>query len=107
VQAIIEIEESPYTFLVSDVVEIMGYGVGEKGKLVAHKKVMNVQGGTVHGVPIYEGCVSVDINKSKDDEYVLFRSVEMNDPPIRKIGEVVGHFIMWPTKFLCPSYVQL
>ena len=106
-QAIVETEASPYTFSVSDVVEIMGYGVGEEGKLVAHGKVMNLQGGTVHGVPIHQGCVSVEVNKSVDDEYVLFASVEMDDPPIRKIGEAVGNFIMWPTEFLRPACVQL
>lgn len=106
-QAVIETEASSYTFSVSDVVEIMGYGVGEEGKLVAHGKVMNLEGGTVHGVPIYQGCVSVEVNKSIDDEYVLFASVEMDDPPIRKIGEAVGNFIMWPTEFLRPACVQL
>ena len=72
VQAVIEIGESPSTFLVSDVMKIMGYGVGEEGKLVAYGKVINVQRRTVHGVPIYEGCVFVEVNKSEDDEYVLF-----------------------------------
>ena len=106
-QAVIETEALPYTFLILDVVEIMGYGVNEEGKLVAHGKVMNLEGGTVHGVPIYQRCVSVEVNKSVDDEYVLFASVEMDDPPIRKIGEAVGNFIMWPTEFLRPACVQL
>ena len=44
VQAVIEVRESPSTFLISDVVKIIGYGVGEEGKLVAHGNVMNVQG---------------------------------------------------------------
>jgi hypothetical protein len=85
----------------------MGYGVGEEAKLVAHGKVMNLEGGTVHGVPIYQGCVSVEVNKSVDDEYTLFVSVEMDDPPIRKIGQAVGNFIMWPKEFLRPACVQL
>ena len=93
-QEVIVIGESPSTFSVEDVVEIMGYGVGEKGKLVAHGKVTNVQGGTVHGVPIYEGCVSVEVYKSEDDEYVFFRSVEIDDPYIRKIDEAMGDFIL-------------
>ena len=99
-QEVIVIGESPSTFSVEDVVEIMGYGVGVEGKLVAHGKVTNVQEETVHEVPIYKGCVSVEVHKSEDDDYVFFRSVEMNDPPIRKIGEAVGYFILWPTEFL-------
>ena len=94
------IGESPSTFSVEDVVEIMGYGVGEEGKLVAHGKVTNIQGGTVHGVPIYEGCVSVEVARSEKDEYVISNSVEMDDPPIRKIGEAVENFILWLMEFL-------
>lgn len=74
--------------------------MGEEGKLIAHRKIMNVQGGTVYKVPIYEGCISVEVNKSEDDEYVLFRTVKMDDLPIRKMEEVVGNFILWPTKYL-------
>jgi hypothetical protein len=54
----------------------------------------------LHGAIIYEGCVSLEVQKCEHDEYVLFISVEMDDPPLRKIGEVVGNFIMWPTEFL-------
>ena len=44
---------------------VMGYGMGEEGKLIAHGKVMSVQRGTVHRVPIYEGYVSVEVKKAK------------------------------------------
>ena len=63
----------PSTFSVENVVGIMCYGVGEEGKLIAHKKDINVEGNMVHGVLIYEGCVSMEVHKSEDDEYVLFR----------------------------------
>ena len=33
----------PATFSVQDVVEVMGYGVGEDGKLVAYRKMINVE----------------------------------------------------------------
>jgi hypothetical protein len=46
-------------------VEIMCYEVGEEGKLIAHKKVINIEGTTVHEVPIYEGCVSLKVHKAK------------------------------------------
>ena len=62
---------------------------------------------TVHEIPIYEECVSMVVYKNEDDEYILFKSVEMDDPPMRKIGEVVRNFILWPTKFLRHPYVQL
>ena len=35
----------------------------------------------MHGVSIYEGCVSVEVARSEEDEYVIFRSVKMDDPP--------------------------
>ena len=88
VQAVIEIKESSYTFSVLDVVEIMGYGVGEEGKTIRYGKVMNLQGGTVHEIPIYQGCVSVEVNKSENDEYVIFRSMEIDDSSKWKIGEL-------------------
>ena len=106
-QEVIVLGESPSTFSVKDVVEIMGYRVGGEGKLVAHGKVINVQGETVHELPIYEGCISVKVHKSEDDEYVIFRSVEIDDPPIRDIREAMRNFILWPTEFVRHACVQL
>ena len=51
----------PSTFSVEDVLEIIGYRVSEEGKLVAYGKVMNVEGGTLYEITIYEGCVSVEV----------------------------------------------
>ena len=95
-------EEPPpaSSFLVHDVVKIMGCGVGEEGRVVAHGKVINVKGGIVHGVSIYAGCVSAEVKCCEDDDYVLFKSVETDDPPIRKMRELVGNIILWPTEFL-------
>ena len=84
----------------------MGYGVGEEGKLVAHGKVKNEEEGILHGAIIYEGCVSSEVQKCEDDEYVIFKSVELDDPPLRKIGEAVENFIMWPTEFLRHATMQ-
>lgn len=61
----------------------------------------------MYEVSIYEGCISVEVNKSEDDEYVLFRTVKMDDPPIRKMEEVVRYFILWPTKYLRHVFRQL
>ena len=44
----------------------------------------------------------MEVHKSEDNEYVLFRSVEIDDPPIQKIGEAVGNFILWPTRVSTP-----
>ena len=99
VVATTEEQSKPLTFSVDDLVKLMGYGVGEEEKLVAHEKVKNVEGGTLHGAIIYEGSVSLEVQKSEDDEYVIFKSMEMDDPPLRKIGEAMGSFIMWPTEF--------
>lgn len=53
-----------------------------------------MEGETVHEIPIYEEYVSMVVYKNEDDEYILFKSVEMDDPPMRKIGEVVRNFIL-------------
>ena len=37
----------------------------------------------------------------------FFKSVEMDDPPMRKVGEDVGNFILWPTEFLCYACMRL
>ena len=106
VVATTEEQSKPPTFSADDLVELMGYGIGEEGKLVVHGKVKNVEGGILHGAIIYEGCVSLEMQKSKDDEYILFKNVEMDDLPLRKIGEAVGNFIMWPTEFLRHPIMQ-
>ena len=94
--ALIVIREPPppFTFLVNDVVEIMGYKVGEEEKLIAHGKMINVERRTVHEVPIYEGCLSMEMHKSEDDEFVIFKCVEMGNPPMRKIGKIVENFLL-------------
>ena len=84
----------PFTFSKEDVVEVMNYEVDEEGKLVAHGKVMNVEGETMHEIIIYAGCVSMEVQKNENNEYVIFRSVEMDDPPIQKIEEAIGNFIL-------------
>ena len=60
----------------------------------------------MHGVIIYEGCVSLESQKNEDDEYVIFKSVKIDDLPLQKIGEAVEIFIMWPTEFLRHATMQ-
>jgi len=62
--------------------------------VVAHKKMANIEGGTLHKVIIYECCVSLEVRMCHNYEYNLFKSVELDDPSIKKIGEVVTNFIM-------------
>ena len=48
--------------------------------------------------------------KSHDDEYDLFKNVELDDTLIKKIEEgysLIGNFIVWPTKCLRYAYVGL
>ena len=78
----------------------MNYVGRRGGKTRSIWKNEECGGGTLHDAIIYEGCVSLEVQKSENNEYILFKSVEMDDPPLRKIGEVVGNFIMWPTEFL-------
>jgi hypothetical protein len=49
---------------------------------------------TLHEIIIDKSRVSLKVQRSHNDEYVLFKSVELDDPPIKEIGEVIGNFIM-------------
>ena len=62
--------------------------------------------GTLHDAITYKDYVSLEMQKYEDDEYVLFKSVKMDDPLLRKIGESVENFIMWPTEFLRHATMQ-
>ena len=53
----------------------------------------------MHGATIYEDCVFLEVQKNEDDEYVLLRSMKMDDPPLRKITDAMKNFIIWPTEF--------
>ena len=48
----------------------------------------------LHRVLIYKTCMSLEVQRSHDDEYVLFKSVKLNEFPMKKIGEVVKNFRM-------------
>ena len=41
--------------------EVMGYEKGEDEKMITHSKTKNVEGGTLHEVIIYKGCVSLEV----------------------------------------------
>lgn len=62
----------------------MSYAVGEEEKLVAHIEMINVEGYLLHKVTIYEGYMSSEMQKSHNDEDVLFKSVDwMTLPCVR------------------------
>jgi len=91
---------SPSQFCKGDVVEIMGVADGEQEHVVGIGKVVNLEGAKLHGVTIPKGCVSVEVQKSNNDDYLLYSNVDLDNPPITKMGQVVGSFILWPTQFL-------
>jgi hypothetical protein len=78
----------------------MGLEEGEEEKVVAWGKVVNVAGASLHGRTIFPGLVSVEVTKSLDDNYGLFASVDLDDPPVTLVGQAVGHFVLWPTEFM-------
>jgi hypothetical protein len=86
-------------------VEVMGFALEEEEKVVAIGKVKNVEGGSLHGVTIEEGCASVQITKSLDLVYMLFKNIDLDDPAVTTIGQAHGNFILWPTEFLRHSSV--
>ncbi len=91
---------SPPEFKMFDVVEIMGIAVGEEELVVGIGKVMNLEGASLHGETIPEGCVSVEVQESNNDKYEIYKSVNLDDPPISTMGRAVKSFILWPTQFL-------
>ena len=91
---------SPSEFSKGDVVEIMGVADGEEEQVVGIRKLIDLEGARLHGVTISESCVSVEVQKSNNDDYLFYSSVELDDPSITKMGQVVDSFILWPTQFL-------
>ena len=87
-------------FVAGDIVQIMGIGVDEESLLVGEGRVTTLPGGTLHGVVIAKGTVSLVVLQSHDDKYVLYKPLMRDDPPVSKIGDAVGQFILWPTKCL-------
>ena len=79
---------------------LKGIEEGEEDKVVALGKVKNVAGASLHGKTIIAGTVSVEVQKSLDDDYSLFAPVDLDDPPVTLVGEAVGHFVLWPTEFM-------
>jgi hypothetical protein len=90
----------PSEFRMFDVVEIMGIADGEEEQVVGIGKMINLEGAKLHGATVPEGCVSVEVQKSNNDDYILYSSVDLDDPPITTIGQAVASFILWPTQFL-------
>ena len=58
-------------------------------------------------VIIYEGCMFLVVQRSHSDGYNLFKSIKLDDPPIKKIGEVVINSIILSTEFLRHACVEL
>ena len=87
-------------FVKDDIVKVLEFEAEGDAKVIAKAKVMNVVGSLLHGSQICEGVVSIHIMKSYNDQYELYESVELDDPLIRRIGEVVGNLVLWPVEFL-------
>ncbi len=87
-------------FVAGDIVQIMGIGVDEESLLVGEGRVTTLPGGTLHGVVIAEGTVSLAVLQSHDDKYMLYKPLMLDDPPVSKIGDAVGQFILWPAECL-------
>ena len=80
--------------------KIMGIGVDKELLLVGDGRMTSLPRGTVHGVSISEGTMSVEVLRSHDDAYVLYHNIMLDDPPVTKVGDAVGQFILWPTEYL-------
>ena len=78
----------------------MGLEEGEEEKVVARGKVVNIAGAFLHRRTTFPGLVSIEVTKSLDDNYSLFASVDLDDPSMTLVGQAVGHFVLWSTKFM-------
>jgi hypothetical protein len=68
---------------------------GEEEKHVADGIVVNVEGDTVHSVKIKDGEVSVQVLKSHDDGYKLYRKNTVDFPEVSTCKQAVGGIILW------------
>jgi hypothetical protein len=87
-------------FKKGDVVRLMGFEEGDDDQAVARAKVVNVAGGTLHGKTIFPGLVFVEVSESLVENYKLFASVDLDDPPVTLVGKAVGHYVLWSTEFM-------
>ena len=74
--------------------EVMNYEKWEEENVVVHRKTTNIKEGILHEVITYEGCMSLEVQRSHNNEYNLFKSVKLDDPSIKKMEEIVNNFIM-------------
>ena len=95
-------KEAPplFVFLAKNVVKVMNYGKDEDEKVVAHGKLTNVEGSILHGVIMFSSCMSLEVQRSHNKEYVLFKSIDLDDPSIKKIGEATKSSKICPIEFL-------
>jgi hypothetical protein len=87
------------TYAEGDIVEVLGFALEEEEKVVAIGKVKNVEGGSLHGITIEEGCASVQITKSLDSVYMLFKSIDLDDPAMTTIGKRLEISFCGPLSF--------
>ena len=64
----------------------MGIVEGKEDLVIADGKVTNMAGSTLHRVPINEGHISMQVAKSYDDDYILFKGVHLDSLPVTKVG---------------------
>jgi hypothetical protein len=86
-----------------DLIQVMEFGEGEEEKMVATRKVFNIEGGTLHTRIIEERCVSLEITKCHDNSYVLYETLDFDEDAVTTVGKAMGQFILWPTEFLRPT----
>ena len=84
-------------FVAGDIVQIIKIGVDEESLLVGEGRVTTLPIGTLPGIVIAEKTMSLAVLQSHNDGYVLYKPLMLDHPPVSKIGDVVGQFILWPT----------
>jgi hypothetical protein len=83
-----------------DAMELLGLEDGEEDLVVATGAVVNVASSMLHGVKIKEDEVSVQVTKSLNDGYLLYKKVTLDFPKVECCGQVVGGIILWGTEFM-------
>ena len=55
---------------------------------------------------MFSSCVSLEVQRSHNKEYILFKSIDVDDPSIKKIGKIIGNSIIWPIEFLQHACIE-
>lgn len=76
-------------------VKLIGLEKGEENLVVGGGVVHGVAGDSCHRWKMLAGEVSVVVDATYEDDYEIYRPINNDDPPITRMEQCVGMFIVW------------